>query len=120
MFVKNINDCPAFTANDGCQIREWLHPFNDAVELPYSIATAFVAAGQSSYKHRLKQAEVYLIMQGEGVMHVDAEEKNVITGDSVLIPANSIQWIENTGTDELRFIAIVSPPWREEDDLRLE
>ena len=119
MFVKNIDDCTAFTANDGCVIREWLHPKNDAVDLPYSVATAIVTAGERSYKHVLKQAEVYLITSGEGVMHVDAEVCPVHAGDSVFIPGESTQWIENTGKEDLCFIAIVSPPWTEQDDKRL-
>ena len=82
MFVKNINDCPEFTANDGCRIREWLHPKNDKVELPYSVATATVESGQQSYKHKLEQTEVYLITAGQGCMHVGAEEQIVNAGDA--------------------------------------
>ncbi|MEQ8288177.1 MAG: cupin domain-containing protein [Gammaproteobacteria bacterium] len=120
MFVKNIEDCPAFTANDGCQIREWLHPDKDAVDLPYSVAMAVVAVGQQSYKHVLDQAEVYLISQGTGIMHIDEEEQVVGQGDSVFIPAKCVQWIENTGDVPLQFLALVSPPWNEADDKRLE
>ncbi len=120
MFVKNINDCKAFTANDGCRIREWLHPEKDAVNLPYSVAEAVVSKGQSSYRHRLKQTEIYLILEGSGLMHVEDETREVIAGDSVIIPGGAMQWVDNTGEQELRFLAIVSPPWREEDDLRMD
>ena len=119
MFVKNINDCPEFTANDGCRIREWLHPKNDKVELPYSVATATVESGQQSYKHKLEQTEVYLITAGQGCMHVGAEEQIVNAGDAVFVSAQVIQWIENTGDEPLRFIAIVNPPWSEEGDVLL-
>ena len=119
MFVKNINDCPEFTANDGCQIQEWLHPKNDSIDLPYSIAMATVEIGQRSYKHKLQQAEIYLITAGQGRMHIDDEEQDVSTGDAVYIPPLSIQWIENNGEEDLRFVAIVNPPWTEEGDIRL-
>ena len=119
MFVKNIEDCPAFTANDGCQIREWLHPDNDAVDLPYSVAMAVVSVGQHSYIHILDQAEVYLITKGAGLMHIDEESQPVGEGDSVFIPAKYVQWIENTGEVPLEFLALVSPPWKEADDKRL-
>ncbi len=119
MFVKNINDCVEFTANDGCRIREWLHPENDKVDLPYSVAMATVDSGQESYKHKLTQTEIYLITAGQGRMHVNDNEQDVNTGDVVVIPANAIQWIENTGKETLQFIAIVNPPWTEEGDKRL-
>ena len=45
MFVKKTLDCGAFIANDGCTIRELLHPENDAVDLPYSLALATVGIG---------------------------------------------------------------------------
>ena len=67
MFVKSINDCSEFIANDGCRIQEWLHPKNDLVELPYSVAMATVDIGQQSYKHKLEQAEIYLITSGKAV-----------------------------------------------------
>ena len=120
MFIKNLNDCKEFTANDGCRIRELLHPANDPVELPYSVAIARVDAGKQSYKHKLKQNEVYYILQGTGQLHIEDEIKLVTTGDIVVILADSVQWIENTGEDELMFAAIVSPPWTREGDMRLD
>lgn len=119
MFVKNISECVEFTANDGCNIREWLHPKNDAIELPYSVAIATVDIGQHSYKHKLEQAEVYLITAGRGLMHIDDEEREVTTGDAVYIEPSRTQWIENIGDEVLRFTAIVNPPWSDEQDIRL-
>lgn len=119
MFIKNQKDCAEFTANDGCLLRELLHPKNDPVALPYSIAVACVETGKQTYKHKLAQTEVYYILSGTGCMHVDDETENVKPGDVILIPADSVQWLENTGTTELYFIAIVNPPWTEEEDQRL-
>ncbi len=120
MFVKNISECVEFTANDGCRIKEWLHPKNDPVELSYSVAMATVEVGQFSYKHKLEQTEIYLITSGQGCMHIDDEEKDVRAGDAIYIEALSIQWIENKSQEPLCFIAIVNPPWTEEGDIRLD
>ena len=120
MFVKNIRACQEFTANDGCRIREVLHPVNDPADLPYSIAHARVAPAAHSYRHKLKQAEVYYILDGQGRMHIDEGEQNVIAGDVVYIPPQAVQWIENTGQVDLLFLALVSPPWTKADDIRLE
>ena len=119
MFVKNINDCVEFTANDGCRIKEWLHPKNDVVDLPYSVAMATVEVGEQSYKHTLEQTEVYLISAGQGLMYIDDEEREVKNGDAIYIEPERVQWIENTGDIPLQFIALVNPPWSEEGDNRL-
>lgn len=118
MFVKSLADCPALTANDGCRIFELLHPSNDPLDLPYSFAIAEVEPGESSYRHRLRQTEIYFILDGRGRMHVDEETRELGPGDAVVIPAEAEQWIDNVGDERLRFIAVVSPPWRAEDDLR--
>lgn len=120
MFVKKLTDCYEFTANDGCRIRELLHPERDSLDLPYSIAFARVETGKRTYRHRLKQAEVYYILGGKGCMHIDDESRPVAEGDGIFIPPRAVQWIENTGAVPLVFAAIVSPPWREQDDERLE
>jgi mannose-6-phosphate isomerase-like protein (cupin superfamily) len=119
MFLKRMADCAEFLANDGCRIRELLHSKNDPIDLPYSLALCTVEPGGKTYQHYLRQAEVYLIIKGHGRAHVGEDIVEIATGDAVVIPPKVIQWIENTGADELLFAAIVSPPWRAEDDVRL-
>ncbi len=119
MLVNSESTCVPFTANDGCQIRELLHPKNEEVDLPFSLAVAEVEVGKSTYRHRLKQLEVYYIVAGTGEMHVGEEQRSVETGDVVVVPQSRVQWIENTGSQSLKFVAIVTPAWRAEDDERL-
>jgi mannose-6-phosphate isomerase-like protein (cupin superfamily) len=116
MFVKNLNACNEFTANDGCLIRELLHPKNEPVDLAWSLAVARVLTGKRTLQHKLVQTEVYYILAGQGRMHINNETREVSTGDVILIPPEAVQWIDNTGDGELKFIAIVSPPWRAQDD----
>lgn len=116
MLVKNIADCNEFTAHDGCLIREVLHPKNDTVASPLSLAVARLPAGKASRPHTLTQTELYFILEGQGRMHINDETRAVGAADAILIPPRSVQWIENTADSELRFLAVVSPPWREEDD----
>lgn len=120
MFVKKTSECDAFVANDGCTIRELLHPKNDAVDLPYSLALAVVDVDRKSYQHKLEQTEVYHILQGHGRMFIDNENSEVVVGDVILIPAGILQWIENIGSESLVFTAIVNPPWTEDGDVRLQ
>ncbi|MFK8068353.1 MAG: cupin domain-containing protein [Gammaproteobacteria bacterium] len=118
LFTKHLNDCEKIIANDGCYLKELLHPKNDPVELPYSFSVAAVAVGESTYHHYLKQTEVYFILEGKGLLHVGTETSNLIKGGSAIVPPHKEQWLENTGSSELEFIVIVSPPWCEEDDIR--
>ncbi len=119
MFVKKTSECDAFMANDGCSIRELLHPKNDAIELPYSLALATVDVGSKSYQHKLEQTEVYHILQGYGRIFIENEGNEVGAGDVIVIPAQALQWIENIGSEPLIFAAIVSPPWTKDGDVRL-
>lgn len=120
MFVKKTSDCETFVANDGCNIRELLHPMNDAVDLPFSLALATVDIGKQSYQHKLEQTEVYHILQGHGRMFVESEVCEVVAGDVIVIPEQSLQWIKNIGNEPLVFTALVSPPWTEEGDVRID
>ena len=119
MWVKSVDDCEALIANDGCRVFELLHPGNDAVDLPYSFAIAEVEPRQASYRHRLQQTEVYYVLSGRGMMHVDDDCQEVRVGDAVVIPPGAVQWIENLDDGVLRFVAVVSPPWSEQGDERL-
>ena len=120
MWVKRTADCPPQIAIDGCTICEVLHPSIDLAALPYSLAVAEVAVGARTYRHRLQHAEVYYLINGCGRMHIDDASAEVAAGAAIVIPAGAVQWIENTGDEVLRFIALVSPPWSREIDHRCE
>ena len=49
-------------------------------------------------------------------MHIDDEKETVNPGQVIYIPANSKQYIENIGTNELKFLCIVYPMWKEKDE----
>lgn len=119
MLVKRLAECRQIIANDGCRLRELLHPDHDASGVPYSLAMAWVDPGQATHPHHLEQREVYLILRGSGTMHIGDESRDVAAGDALVIPPHAPQWIENRGTDVLEFVALVSPPWRAEDDHRV-
>ena len=116
MLVKNLKDCPEFIAGDDSILREILHPAKSDLQIPYSLAHAKVAPGQKTKPHRLKASEVYYIMQGRGLMHIDTEACEVIAPCAVYIPPDSTQYIENTGNSDLKFLCIVEPPWCAEDE----
>jgi mannose-6-phosphate isomerase-like protein (cupin superfamily) len=117
MIIKDLANCRYFQAADNTYLCELLHPGREGLNLPYSIAHAVLQPGAASLPHRLKTStEVYFILEGEGEMHIDSEMAQVQAGQAVLIPPGSWQHILNTGDIILKFICIVSPSWRAEDE----
>ncbi len=122
MFLKYLKDCREFVAGDDSILRELLHPAHQmggektALQIRYSLAHAEVRAGQMTKAHKLKSSEVYYIIAGQGLMHIDEESLEVGPQCAVYIPPDSIQYIENTGDSVLKFLCIVDPAWRERDE----
>ncbi len=60
------------------------------------------------HEHRHKQEEVYLVLEGSGLVRVGGEEITVEAGSAVFIPGDALHSCENTGASELR-VAYVFP-----------
>ena len=116
MFVTNLKNCKKFIAGDATILRELLHPDKQDLKIRYSLAHAVLKPGKKSYPHSLKTSEVYYILEGIGRMHIDGWSKKVRRGDAVYIPPLSGQFIENIGRSGLKFICIVDPAWRKQDE----
>ena len=117
MLIKKFTDSNEFTAGDGCRLREFLHPDKADLKLRYSLAHAIVEPGQTTYKHKLKDAsEVYYLIKGNGRMQIDGESEDVQAGDTIYIPPDAVQCITNTGKENLEFICLVDPAWRKEQE----
>ena len=120
MLIKKFSDCTEIIAGDSTILRETLSGRNDAVECRYSLAHARLSPGTQSLRHALKTTEVYFIIKGIGVMHIGDETQEVGERDTIYIPPQSVQYIENTGPDELEFMCIVDPAWQVEDEIVVE
>jgi len=116
MLLKNLKDCEEFTAGDGSILRELLHPEKADVQIHYSLAYAKVMPSEATKPHKLKASEVYYVTEGQGLMHVDEESFKVAPDCIVYIPPRSRQYIENTGNSDLKFLCIVEPAWRKQDE----
>lgn len=115
---------PLVIAPDGAQIRSLIHRDQGATRL--SIAEALVPAGGRTAKvyHRTVYEEVWYFVRGGGTMHLhaptaaDEEVFAVGQGDTVLIPAGTGFFVENTSADDLVFLCCGSPPWPGDDEAR--
>ena len=116
MLLKHVRDCEELIAGDDSILRELLHPQKEDLQIRYSLAHAKVPPGRATKPHRLKTSEVYYIITGDGLMHIDKESFEVSPDSAVYIPPNSSQYIENTSDSDLIFLCIVDPAWRKEDE----
>ena len=117
MLIKDVRKCRFFTSRDNTVLCELLHPAREDVGITQSIAYAVLKPGDASLRHRLrKSSEIYFILEGEGVMHIDIESEAVHKNQAVFIPPRSWQYIQNTGTADLKFLCIVNPSWNEDDE----
>ena len=120
MFIRDIKDREEFIAGDNSTLREIFNPEKDNMKLGYSMAHCIVRPGETTLLHRLASSEVYIILEGTGVMYIDDEQEEVGEGEFVYIPPNAAQRIKNTGTGDLVFLAIVDPAWKAVDEEVLE
>lgn len=115
MIVKKLKNLKEIVALDDTIIREILNPKHETtpLHLGYSLAQATLPPRKTSLPHRFKTAsEVYYIIKGEGIMHIDDETERVGPGDTVYIPPKAVQFIENTSETNLEFLCIVYPEWQ--------
>jgi len=120
VFKKKLTDAAEFSAGDATLLRELVHPDKDPVELPYSLAHARLEAGKSSLPHCLTgQSELYYFLEGKGEIYLDGKPVEAGAGEVVLVPAGVPQFVRNTGSGDLVFLCIVSPPWREKSEIIL-
>jgi mannose-6-phosphate isomerase-like protein (cupin superfamily) len=118
MIIKSIKGCSYFQSLDQTKLCELMHPLKEGLNIPYSIAHAVLRPGTESLPHMLRNSsEVYFILEGGGMMFIDNESALVNTGQAIYIPPGSIQHIKNLGTDDLKFLCIVYPSWKKEDEV---
>jgi mannose-6-phosphate isomerase-like protein (cupin superfamily) len=117
MFVKKHLDSTEFEAADNTILSELVNPLNDDINIGYSVARARLPLGRASLPHRLSSSELYYILNGKGRLHIDHTYTELEVGDSALVPANALQFIENISSEELVFLCIVEPYWRPETEL---
>jgi mannose-6-phosphate isomerase-like protein (cupin superfamily) len=108
MHVQSLGAAEPFTTKDGSKIRE-LHHTEDQ-----SLAEATLEPGQATERHyHARTEEIYFLLEGEGDMEVDGEERRVAPGDAVLIPAGA--WHQIRALSPLRFLCTCAPAYSHDD-----
>jgi mannose-6-phosphate isomerase-like protein (cupin superfamily) len=111
--VRRMNPGLEFYTPELCYINELSNIPSDP---DASIARARVQAGVSTRWHRLLGiTERYVILEGTGLVEVgELAPQEVKNGDVVIIPSKCRQRITNIGVNELVFLAICTPRFRQD------
>ena len=120
MSIRKNSDIETISGNEGTQIKQYFHPHNTLNGISYSLAQFTLESGKKSMLHKIKSSEIYYILEGEAVLSINEELHKLKKDDSCYVPPMSVQNIENTGSAILRFLCIVEPAWKPEDEIILE
>lgn len=120
MSIQKNSDIPATDGYEGAKIKQYFHPHNTLNGIRFSLAEFTIKKDKRSLCHKLQSSEIYYILEGNGNLKINDETFLVKKDDSVYVPPMSEQFIENTGNTDLRFLCIVDPAWKAEDEIILE
>lgn len=111
---------PAFTTKDSSTIRELLAPRNSSI-VRQSLAEATLPPGAETQAHfHPDTEEIYYLLVGEGLMAIEGEQKHVVPGDAIAIPAGVRHQIRNTGSVDLVFLCCCVPAYTDADTVMCE
>ena len=120
MSLRKNSEINSIQGNEGTSIKQFFHPHNTLNGINYSVAQFTLEPGKKSKLHKMKSSEIYYILEGSGEILIDDESFQVEKDDSVYVPPNSKQFIKNSGSGNLRFLCIVEPAWKADDEILLE
>jgi mannose-6-phosphate isomerase-like protein (cupin superfamily) len=120
MSIQKNSEIPFMDGSEGTKIKQYFHPHNTLNGITFSLAQFTIKEGKRSLSHKLQSSEIYYILEGVGIIRINEESFTIGKDDSIYVPPMSEQFIENTGTTDLRFLCIVDPAWKTEDEIILE
>jgi len=120
MSVQKESQIKSVQGDEGAQIKQYFHPHNTLEGINYSLAQFTLEPGKKSKLHKISSSEIYYILEGRGSLKIDGETYDIEKDDSVYVPPNSKQFIKNSGSTNLKFLCIVEPAWKAENEFILE
>ncbi len=120
MSLRKNSEIDSIQGNEGTKIKQYFHPHNTSDGINYSLAQFSLEPGKRSKLHKMNSSEIYYILEGIGNLNVNECTYRLEKDDSVYVPPNSKQFIENIGNNNLRFLCIVEPAWSTKDEIILE
>lgn len=84
----------------------------DAEKLAITIVE--MEPGGFQHLHAHEPEQMYYILEGQGLMMVNGEERPVQAGDCVFFPSFAEHGLKNTGDEVLRYLSAASPSFTQE------
>jgi quercetin dioxygenase-like cupin family protein len=70
-----------------------------------------LAPGQAQKPHaHADQDKLYVVLEGQGRIHLDGTEEEVAPGEAVLAKAGTVHGVVNSGAAPLILLVVVTPP----------
>jgi mannose-6-phosphate isomerase-like protein (cupin superfamily) len=115
MDVSRLDDAEPFETLDGSTIREIAHPSRTPAR-NQSLAEATVPPGGETAAHLHPRAEeLYFFTAGSGRMRLGDQERDVRSGDCVVIPPGTEHALVNTGSEPLVLLCCCAPAYSHDD-----
>jgi mannose-6-phosphate isomerase-like protein (cupin superfamily) len=120
MHLSKLDELEPFTTLDGSTIREIAGPaWTPARNQSLAEATVPVGARTIAHYHRMTE-ELYFFTAGSGRMRLGDEEREVTTGDCVVIPPGQVHELVNSGDEPLVLLCCCAPAYSHEDTVLVE
>ena len=120
MDVQNVDRARAFVTKDGSEIRELLAHRNSCIR-NQTLAEARLPAGAGTTPHHhVKTEEIYYLLEGQGLIRVGEQTRQVGPGDAIAIPPGAVHQITNTGAGVLKFLCCCAPGYEHDDTVLAE
>ncbi len=119
MDVRNIAEVESFTTKDGSEIRELLANRNSCIAKQSLAEARLPVGGQTTPHFHPRTEEIYYILEGQAIMQIGDDVRDVGPGDAIAIPPGERHTIKNTGQMVLKFLCCCAPGY-EHDDTVLE
>lgn len=117
MIVNNRQNAKILNTPHGSEIRPLVDRTNSNIEL-CSLAEEILPVGKEVRRHHhLQTEEIYYILEGEGLMTVGDETRNVKAGDAIFIPRTNTHTLKNTGSEDMKLLLICGPAYSVADHL---
>ena len=120
MSLRKSSEIKSIQGDEGTKIKQYFHPHNTLNGINYSIAQFTLEPRKKSKLHKISSSEIYYILEGSGNLMINDDIHHLQKDDSAYVPPNSKQFMENTGSINLRFLCIVEPAWKADDEILLE
>lgn len=73
-----------------------------------TLGIAKIPPGEALNEHRHRQAEIYLVLEGSGLVRIDSASRPVEAGTAIFILGDALHSCENTGASELRIAYVLA------------